>query len=237
MKLSYPIGLIPVLLMSNIAFADTVAVENKLKQLYPNTRFESVKPTPMSSIYEVSMGQNIAYVQENGRYFIFGALYDMQAQKDLTAERKAALERTAFKDLPFKNAFTIKKGKGGQGKREFALFSDPDCPFCRRLEETLAGMTDYTVHVFLYPIAALHPTAISKAEHIWCTKNKEKAWNDYMLLGRQPESKSCSNPVADNIKLASDLGIRGTPSMIHKDGRRTSGAMPRAQLERWVNGE
>lgn len=38
----------------------------------------------MASIYEVTMGDNIAYVQENGRYFIFGALYDMQEQKDLT---------------------------------------------------------------------------------------------------------------------------------------------------------
>jgi len=126
------------------AFADVKTVESTLHKLYPNTTFSSVKATPMASIYEVTMGDNIAYVQENGRYFIFGALYDMQEQKDLTEMARSALTQKSYSQLPFKNAIKIVKGNGGKGKREFALFSDPDCPFCRRLEETLAGMTDYT---------------------------------------------------------------------------------------------
>lgn len=223
-------------LFAQLVHADAGAVGNRLRELYPNTSFKSVKPTPMVSIYEVTMGDNIAYVQENGRYFIFGALYDMQAQKDLTELSRAAVTQQAYADLPFKNAIKITKGNGGKGKREFVIFSDPDCPFCRRLEETLAGMTDYTVYVFLFPIKSLHPEAVAKAEHIWCAKDKKKAWHDYVLLNQEPTVKTCKNPVTDNIALADRLKIRGTPTMIHKDGRRTSGAMPRAQLEKWLNG-
>lgn len=73
------------------AFADVKTVESTLHKLYPNTTFSSVKATPMASIYEVTMGDNIAYVQENGRYFIFGALYDMQEQKDLTEMSRSAV--------------------------------------------------------------------------------------------------------------------------------------------------
>lgn len=222
--------------LSQATFADVGTVEKKLRSLYPKTAFKSVKPTPIASIYEVTMGDNIAYVQENGRYFIFGALYDMQAQKDLTELSRAAVTQQAYADLPFKNAIKITKGNGGKGKREFVIFSDPDCPFCRRLEETLAGMTDYTVYVFLFPIKSLHPEAVAKAEHIWCAKDKKKAWHDYVLLNQEPTVKTCKNPVADNIALADRLKIRGTPTMIHKDGRRTSGAMPRAQFEKWLNG-
>lgn len=177
------------------AFADVKTVGSTLHKLYPNTTFSSVKATPMASIYEVTMGDNIAYVQENGRYFIFGALYDMQEQKDLTEMARSAVTQKSYSRLPFKNAIKIVKGNGGKGKREFALFSDPDCPFCRRLEETLAGMTDYTAYVFMFPIKSLHPDAISKAEHIWCSKDREKAWNNYMLMDKEPAAGNCKNPL------------------------------------------
>lgn len=52
----------------------------------------------MASIYEVTMGDNIAYVQENGRYFIFGALYDMQEQKDLTEIGRSAVTQRVIPD-------------------------------------------------------------------------------------------------------------------------------------------
>lgn len=230
-------GLALVLSSLQTASANVHEVEARLKQLYPKTAFNSVKATPMTSIYEVTMGDNIAYVQENGRYFIFGALYDMEAQKDLTASSRAVLQQAEYADLPFRNAIKVVKGNGGKGKREFVLFSDPDCPFCRRLEETIAGMTDYTAYIFLYPIRSLHPDAVEKSEYIWCEKDKLKAWNNYMLLGKEPTGKTCKNPIEENILLAEKLKIRGTPTMIHKDGRRTSGAMPRAEFEKWLNGE
>lgn len=228
-----------IMLLQQTATATPAAaqVEGRLKRLYPNTRFEAVKKTPVDNLYEVKLGQNIAYVEPGGRYFIFGVMYDMKEQKDLAAGSRAAAGQDTFRNLPFKNAITVEKGNGGKGKREFALFTDPDCPFCKRLEETLAGMTDYTVHVFLYPIAALHPQAVHTAERIWCSKNKVAAWNDYMLLDKEPSAKRCSNPVYENIALADKLGIRGTPSMIHKDGRRVSGALSRANLEKWINGD
>lgn len=233
-KLSKGLAVVLATLMGTTVYADAIQVTEKLKVLYPNTEFEQVSNTAMPGIYEVVMGKNIAYVQEEGRYFIFGALYDMAAQKDLTSERKAELDKVVFTDLPLKNAIEIKKGNGGKGKRTFALFSDPDCPYCQRLEETLAGMDDYTVYLFLYPLASLHPTAIKTAKDIWCSKDPKKAWLDYMLFNKSPQSKACTTPIAQNIDLGNKLGMNGTPSMIHIDGRKTAGAMPRAELEQWL---
>lgn len=216
------------------ADAGAVVMEQTLKQLYPNTKFERVRETPVETLYEVQMGQNLAYVHKDGRYWLFGALYDMQEQTDLSAESREQAEKLSFDELPFEQAIKIVKGSGA---RKFALFSDPDCPFCKRLEETLSGMTDYTVYVFLFPLQSIHPGAVAKAEHIWCSKSPAKAWHDYMLLDQQPPVRQCKNPIDANIRLAGKLGIHGTPGMIHMDGRKTAGAMPRAQLERWLNGD
>ncbi len=216
-------------------WADVNTAKNNLAKTYPNTQFQSVTETPIAGIYQVVMGKNIAYTDETGKYFIFGHMFDMANQKDLTATVKEELNSIDFSTLPLQQAIKIVRGKGGsKNGREFALFTDPDCPYCQRLEETLAGMTDYTVYVFLFPIASLHPQAAVKAESIWCSKDKATAWHGLMLSGKKPETKTCKNPVEANIRLASQLGISGTPTMIHKSGKKLSGAVPRATLENWL---
>ena len=35
--------------------------------------------------------------------------------------------------------------------RTLAIFSDPDCPYCRRLEAEIKGLTDVTIYTFLMP--------------------------------------------------------------------------------------
>ncbi|WP_434778554.1 DsbC family protein [Neisseria sp. Ec49-e6-T10] len=222
---------------STHVFADVATTKANLSKRYPNTTFASVKETVITGIYEVVMGKNVAYTDQSAQYFIFGHLFDMPNQKDLTAGVKESLNKVDYAAFPFDNAIKIVKGNGGKGVREFALFTDPDCPYCQRLEETLAGMTDYTVYVFLYPIASLHPNAAAKAESVWCASNQGQAWNDLMLSGKQPAVKKCANPVEANIKLAAQNNIRATPSMIHKNGSTLSGAVPRATLENWLGGQ
>lgn len=56
------------------------AVLATLKQKYPSTVIKSVSATSLPGIYEVVMGKNVAYVEESGRYFIFGHLFDMQTE-------------------------------------------------------------------------------------------------------------------------------------------------------------
>ena len=68
-------------------------VSDRLKSLYPATQFGAVSPTPWEGVFEVAMGSNLAYVDASGHFFLFGHLYDMRAQRDLTAERRDQLTR------------------------------------------------------------------------------------------------------------------------------------------------
>jgi len=114
------------------AYAGNADMLATLKSRYPNTTFTDVKESGLPGVYEVYMGRNIAYTDEGGRLFLFGHLYDMTAQRDLTAERMDALNRADFSALPLQDAI---KTVRGNGQKVVAVFSDPDCPYCKKLEQ------------------------------------------------------------------------------------------------------
>lgn len=210
--------------------SDTLTVN--LQKRYPATPFKDIKPSAIPGLFQVTMGKNVGYVEESGRYFLFGHLFDMQTQTDLTEVPKAAAELLDFSKLPLKQAIKIKKGNG---KRVFAVFSDPECPYCKQLENTLSRMTDYTEYVFLMPLVSIHPEAEKHSKNIWCANDQPKAYQDWFLDGIVPAQKECKNPISDNIKLAEELGLNGTPTLVNDKGVKTSGALPRLELDQWLS--
>lgn len=213
------------------AAESSAALIERLKALYPATRIGSVHETPWPGVFEVALGNQLAYVDDTGQYFLFGHLYDMKTQRDLTAERKEAMSRIDFAALPLADAL---KEVRGSGKRTLAIFSDPDCPYCRKLEAELTNLTNVTLYTFLIPVAALHPHARGKAIAVWCAPDPIGAWRDLMAHDRIPDAGDCAHPVDRNIALAERLGITGTPTLVARDGRVLAGSAGLAQIEAWL---
>ena len=207
------------------------SIADRLKSLYPSTRFGEINTTPWPGVFEVVMGANLAYVDETGQYFMFGHFYDMKAQRDITAERKDSLARIDFAALPLADAL---KEVRGTGARTLAIFSDPDCPYCRRLEAEIKGLTDVTIYTFLMPIASLHPEARSKAIAVWCSKDRIAAWHALMWRDEKVSARDCPHPVDRNVALGDRLGVSGTPTLVAGDGRVLPGAASSAQIEAWL---
>ncbi len=206
---------------------ESAAMLMKLKEKYPSTTISSVRKTQFPGIYEVQMGKNIAYAEQEGRYFIFGHLFDMVQQRDITEERLAEMKpKLDTKALPTEDAI---KEVRGTGKGVLYVFSDPDCPYCKQLENNLAGVTDVTIYTFLFPIAQLHPDAKRKAEGVWCSKDRAKAWSDLMKKGTVNPA-GCDTPIERNVALAEQMGISGTPTIIFADGEIAPGAMPTQRI-------
>lgn len=199
----------------------------KLKETYPDTDITAVQQSPMKGIYEVVMGKNIAYTDAAGEKFMVGRMFDMKTQTDLTEPRLADLNKADLSLLDKSRAIKTVKGNG---KNVLYVFSDPDCPYCKRLEQTLRDVDDVTIYTFLFPIDALHPEARAVAESIWCAKDKRKAWDDFMLREIKPASARCANPVEMNIQIAKKMGINGTPTLINAKGAIKAGALPITQI-------
>jgi thiol:disulfide interchange protein DsbC len=199
-------------------FEEIAAVKSKMEARTPPLRAKSIKATPINGLYEVFVQGNLIYTDKNFSYVIFnGSMIEMNGKKNLTDESIKQLSKINFSNLPLQNAIEIRKGSGAF---KFAVFSDPDCPFCKSLESALAEaeIDDYTAYIFLLPLTNLHPEAAVKSESIWCAKDKAEAWTNLMLRNIAPEKANCSNPIAANEKIAEEIGVGGTPSIYLYDG-------------------
>lgn len=225
------------------------AVEKRLKERYPATRITTVSESPVKGLYEVVMGRNVAYADESCDYMLFGHLFDMKAQQDLTARAIEDLNRLDVASLPLQDAI---KNVQGKGERVLYVFSDPDCQYCQRLEPELAKLDNLTIYTFLYPLEQLHPEAKAKAAAIWCATSPAKSWralmaNDTdiiagaikkgeietaMLLGTAQGGRPCDTPIDRNLALGARLGVNSTPTLIFADGRMIPGALPLAEIEK-----
>ena len=206
-------------------------VSDRLKSLYPATQFGPVSTTPWEGVFEVAMGSSLVYVDGSGQFFLFGHFYDMKAQRDLTAERRDQLTRIDFAALPLSDAV---KEVRGSGARTFAIFSDPDCPYCRKLEAEIKSLTDVTIYTFLMPIASLHPEARHKAIAVWCAPDRVEAWHALMWHDETLRGGDCAHPVDRNVVLGERLGISGTPTLITINGHVLAGAASAEQIEAWL---
>ena len=214
------------------AWADEASLKKAVEAAYPKMTVESIVKTPYAGLYEVYMNGQIIYTDEKFSFLIAeGHLVDSKSKKDVTGERLADLSKIDFSALPLDQAVKVVKGNGS---RKMAVFSDPDCPFCKRLEQNeLVNITDVTIYTFLYPLEQLHPDAVNKAKAIWCAADRSKAWQEWALNNQLPKkSANCDAPIEKVAALAKRMGVTSTPTIFFADGKRMLGAYPAAEIEK-----
>ncbi len=200
------------------------AMEAKL-----GAKVESVTKSGYLGLYEVYSEGNVLYTDEKMTAFIAGGqLIDGKTMKNVTEERMRKLTAIKFSELPLDRAI---KQVRGDGKRLLATFEDPNCGYCKRLARDLLKLDNVTIYTFLYPI--LSEDSLRKSKQIWCSADRAKAWNDWMVEGRAPTAKDDCDTAAitRNQEYGRRLGISGTPTMFFADGERVPGAMPLAKIE------
>lgn len=215
--------LLALAVMGSTAFAQEATIRKNLTQRLPSLpAIDSVTPTPMKGLYEVRInGTELMYSDANGDFVLLqGELFDTRQRLNLTEARLNQLSAIAFKDLPLKDAVVTVRGNGS---RKIAVFSDPNCGFCKRLERDLLKLSDVTIYTFV--VAMLGPDSQTKARNIWCAAKPAEAYTDWMLDGQTPTTQNCDTAaLTRNLAFAQKHRINGTPTSFLADGTRIAGA-------------
>jgi len=228
--LSSGLVILGVLLSISVAIGQT---EQQLKtdlqkKLGANAKVRSVSPAPVSGLYEVLVGNDVLYTDSSGKYLIQGEIIELATGKNITEQRQADLNRIKWADLLPANAI---KTVRGNGSRQLAVFSDPNCGYCKRLEKSLQQLDNVTVYTYLLPV--LGPDSLQKSKQIWCAADPYKTYMDWMISGSTPSGKSdCTTPLDKNMAFAKSYGVTGTPTLFFTDGSRFPGAVQITDIEK-----
>lgn len=199
-----------VLLTIQFAHAAPAAVkpEVALRQAFPQLVFDSIEPTDITGLYEVTSGQNILYFYPEKEYLIAGEIYNKE-RKSITAEKRKLISEKMIRQLPLEKAVKL-----GNGKNVVIEFTDPDCPYCRKGSEFLATQSNMTRYIFFAPFA--HPAAIEKVYYILNAQDKAKAYAEMMEKGlplpAKVENEAIKALAQEHIDLARKMGVQGTPT-------------------------
>jgi thiol:disulfide interchange protein DsbC len=219
-------------LLAAAALAGESEIRQSIESRFPGTKISSISKSPVHGLFEVisdsPQGPLVIYSDDKGEYVLVGDLLNVQSKRNLTRERMDKLTEVKWDSLPFNNAIKIVKGNGS---RKLAVFSDPDCPYCKKAEAEFAKLDNVTIYTFTYPLP-MHADASRKAKLVWCSKDRAKAWQDLMLKGTLPSGKGdCDNPVDENLALGAKLRVDGTPALIFPNGKRIPGYVDAGRLE------
>jgi thiol:disulfide interchange protein DsbC len=213
------------------AAADEAAVRRMvLGKLQGGAQLESVQKMPWGNLYEVTVrapdGHLLYYVDADAKVVIAGQVIDAKSGRNLTEERQRELSKVSWEALPLQWSIVTKRGTG---RRKIAVFSDPNCPYCKRFETELAKLDDVTIHILPYPV--ISPKSVGQTKAVWCSKDRAKAWNDLMFNRVEPQaSPDCDNPIDKIVEVGHRLGASATPTWFVETGERYSGAMALADV-------
>jgi thiol:disulfide interchange protein DsbC len=245
-------------LAATTCVADTVTdnFKERLVAKFPHAAKAEIAPSALPGFYSVKNGREVVFFSENLNYLINGEVLDFGRNVSITEEVRGveAPKPPHIVDLSLlveKDAIHF-----GSGPQKLYVFSDPDCPWCRRVEAELVKLNNVHIVVFPFPIDQLHPNSRAAVKAIWCSKDRAAAWRNYLLppvngasithIGDAKTSASkqnqkravaqkCETPTQRNVDLAEKLSISGTPALIFPNGLVVPGAIPADQIQARLN--
>ena len=121
------------------------------------------------------------------KYAIAANIIDVKTEESLT--QTAIQKHRQVSPEVFQKLRALSSKTFGSGKNELVVFSDPECPFCEKLMETLAKHeSEFTVHYVFYPLAS-HPIGQIASYQAICTESGRKRLSQLTSVSQITELK------------------------------------------------
>lgn len=199
--------------------AELVAAQQQLKMIFSNITATHFAESPLPGVYEMMAGSRIVYFAPKEGVLIFGEMFNKEG-RSLTAEKKSLLQADKITQLDPSAALIV---GDPNAPKTIIEFTDPDCPYCRKLHQQLRTETNVKRVVFFSPLEQLHPTASKKVVHIFCSADPAKAF-DEVYGDRSASAKTvwldCEKgrqTAQAHKKVSEQFGVSGTPTVVLGD--------------------
>ena len=118
----------------------------------------------------------------------------------------------------------------GQGKNEYYLLTDPECPFCQKFEQMTEKLKDdVKLYVLFFPLDQ-HKDAKQMCKYILKQEGNDaraKAMHNiangdtkYKTLNLSPDENAKFQSVIDkHLQIGRELGVNGTPAVFDATGK------------------
>jgi len=216
--------------------APVAAIRSLLAKTQPDMKIAAIKASPVMGLYEVQLrsGHSV-FVSADARYLIPGDLYQAgddglvnlgdKHRDELRKEKIAAVDE---KDM-------IIFAPKGPRKATITVFTDVDCPYCRKLHSEIAELNalGIAVRYLAYPRTGLKGETYTKMISTWCATDR-KAMFTAAKRDETVPVKKCKSPVEAQFQLGEEVGVTGTPSIVFEDGTMLPGYVPVATLASYL---
>lgn len=210
------------------AHADEAAIRQALTKSMPSVKVGAVKASEIKGIFEVTVGGNIYYVSDDGKYLIQGHLIDVATHTDLTEAKLGGARKQALEKMGVDKMIVFKPKIS---KYTVSIFTDIDCGYCRKLHSEIDQYMaeGITIQYLFFPRAGKGSDSYHKAISVWCADDRKAALTA-AKKGDIPAVKTCDNPIDEHMQLAEEFEVKGTPMIVTEKGNIYPGYLPAKQL-------
>jgi len=207
----------------------------------------SVRPSPARGLFELLVekdGQKgVIFMDYGKKYLIQGIVVDLEKLEQVIAHKNELpqpkqITSVDVKSIPAQLAVVMGNPKG---TKKLYVFTDPDCPYCRKGHAELKKLAsidpDVAIHIMLFPLP-MHPAAYDKARAVFESKSLDlldKAFNGKDVP--KPAKESSKKAIDEIVTFANANGISGTPTMIMPDGTIQVGMRDAETMKKMLAGE
>lgn len=206
-------------------------ISEHLSGAVPGLEISTVRESEASGLYEVqSKNGDTVYTTRDGAYLLTGDLLKITGDgiANVTEQARAGHRKQVMDSY---GEGGVIRYKASNEKAVIDVFTDIDCPYCRKLHDEVPQLNDYgiTVNYYAYPRSGPGRPSFTKYISVWCADDQQSAM-DSAKAGKTVAAATCDNPVLEQFQLGKSIGVTGTPAIVLEDGNIVPGYVPARKL-------
>lgn len=208
------------------------SLEEKIRRQFDGNATVVVRPSTVAGMTELSINDQVYYVDSSNRYLVHGEVLDLDTGNNLTQQSIKRTRAELLASLDEKDAIHFGPAKS---RDHLIVFTDVECGFCRKFHEQIGDYVRQGISVSYYPWprSGLQGPVHDEMVGVWCAKNRAKALTD-AKQGHAPSQPACERGrkiVEKSFLLGQRMGIMGTPAVFLEDGSQIGGYIGPDQIQ------